>query len=338
MMDVRLGEEFGSGAALKEREERTGDNSMRAGAFWTLLSGSLAQRRLDHRKPDLGQQASGRGRGACHRCRPVGPGTLTLPTANFHTAGTQVQQGLLIVAHPGALGTGQLAISQGRVVLQPGLSTAVRLPSLSLQKKFGAYDAHLDLTNNALVLETIDATNKAAKIAELKLAIASAHAGGTWTGKGLTSSTIPATPNTFLALAGNADLGYTTFRGQAVNANALLLSMARFGDATLDGNVDAFDLNLLAAHWQQPLNALWSSGDFTGDDKVDAFDLNVLAANWQFSGVALEAALEHWPALWGPVPEPATLVMLTLAGLPMLAVRRRRTKNMAVPGRWASQR
>jgi pimeloyl-ACP methyl ester carboxylesterase len=58
------------------------------------------------------------------------------------------------------------------------------------------------------------------------------------------------------------------------------------GDTNGDGSVDAFDLNMLATHWQQPLNATWTEGDFNADGKVDAFDLNLLATNWQ-TGAAL---------------------------------------------------
>jgi hypothetical protein len=62
---------------------------------------------------------------------------------------------------------------------------------------------------------------------------------------------------------------------------------ATVGDAALDGKVDPFDLNLLAAHWQQDPGSLWVAGDFTGDGKVDPFDLNVLAANWQMVNTQL---------------------------------------------------
>jgi len=93
--------------------------------------------------------------------------------------------------------------------------------------------------------------------------------------------------------------------------NALIIAQAHLGDANLDQKIDALDLNLLAAHWQQPAGAFWSAGDFNGDGKVDALDLNLLAANWQFGGTSLDAALSAFPQFTGtPIPEPATLLLL----------------------------
>ena len=68
--------------------------------------------------------------------------------------------------------------------------------------------------------------------------------------------------------------------------------------------MDAFDLNILAAHWQQT-EGLWSRGDFTGDGKVDAFDLNALASNWQYPNNVVQAFYEALPQFAPPsaVPE-----------------------------------
>jgi hypothetical protein len=52
------------------------------------------------------------------------------------------------------------------------------------------------------------------------------------------------------------------------------------GDANHDGNVDAVDLGIMAAHWQQT-GVTWEDGGFTGDGKVEAFDNNLPAQSWQ---------------------------------------------------------
>lgn len=52
-----------------------------------------------------------------------------------------------------------------------------------------------------------------------------------------------------------------------------------FGDANLDGVVNAADLNQVGIHWQGDCNG-WADGDFTGDGSVTAVDLNRVGINW----------------------------------------------------------
>ncbi|HEY7088779.1 MAG TPA: hypothetical protein VH518_11860 [Tepidisphaeraceae bacterium] len=61
------------------------------------------------------------------------------------------------------------------------------------------------------------------------------------------------------------------------------------GDANHNGTVDVDDLNLLAAHWQQPSGGNYGIGDFDYDGDVDSNDLGILSLNWQY-------------ALGGPLP------------------------------------
>ena len=61
------------------------------------------------------------------------------------------------------------------------------------------------------------------------------------------------------------------------------------GDAQLDGQVDAADLNQVGVNWRRTNVAGWGQGDFTGDGRVDAADLNLIALNWQ-NGVPAAAA------------------------------------------------
>ena len=69
----------------------------------------------------------------------------------------------------------------------------------------------------------------------------------------------------------------------------------QFGDANLDGSIDALDLNDLAVNWGQDIDT-WTGGDFTADGTVNAADLNVLALNWPTAVAAAvpESLSGHW--------------------------------------------
>ena len=54
---------------------------------------------------------------------------------------------------------------------------------------------------------------------------------------------------------------------------------ARFGDANLDGVVDASDFNIWNDNKFQSCNKSWSDGDFNGDAAVDAADFNIWSIN-----------------------------------------------------------
>jgi autotransporter-associated beta strand protein len=284
-----------------------------------------------------------------------GDGTVTLTGAATQTGPTAVNGGLLqynnttgstfSVGTISGAGTAQVAV--GNTVISDGVTVntlqlegthtiranggaagASRIPNLAVAQAAGTWTGKLDLTNNVLVVPNANAGAKAATISTLRDLVDSGRNGGTWDGTGITSSTVAANPAvTTLALVDNADLQLTTYRGlTGLDANSVLLVQARFGDASIDGTVDAFDLNIVAGHWQQASGAMWSSGDFNGDGMVDAFDLNILASNWQFGAGSLTAALAEFPQLGGigAVPEPTSLALLLGGGLALLGRRRRR--------------
>ena len=90
------------------------------------------------------------------------------------------------------------------------------------------------------------------------------------------------------------------------------------GDANHDWVVNALDVSLLAANWQQPGG--WEQGNFNFNDDgiVNALDVSLLAANWQY-GVSPIVPSEEGT----PIPEPTSLVLLAWLLLSFVALRRR---------------
>jgi hypothetical protein len=91
-------------------------------------------------------------------------------------------------------------------------------------------------------------------------------------------------------------------------------SIHRPGDATCDNAVAFSDLSVLASNWSQTGKS-WQDGDFNNNGTVDFTDLSILSSNWGWSGT---------PPSPAPVPEPATLILLTAGG--SLALMRRRQR------------
>jgi hypothetical protein len=91
------------------------------------------------------------------------------------------------------------------------------------------------------------------------------------------------------------------------------------GDATLDGKIDARDLNMVALHWQAQ-SVGWCEGDFTADGFVNARDLNGLALNWRDDVSVASPVMASLPlALNGREPR-APLQVRSAHVLPVRAV------------------
>ncbi|MBT8067382.1 MAG: hypothetical protein KJO09_09085 [Gammaproteobacteria bacterium] len=76
------------------------------------------------------------------------------------------------------------------------------------------------------------------------------------------------------------------------------------GDANLDGDVNAADLNEVGQNWQGSPNT-WSGGDFNASGVVDAEDLNLLGQNWQNSASSADPQTIGWEPLvtdFGTIP------------------------------------
>jgi len=149
---------------------------------------------------------------------------------------------------------------------------------------------------------------------------------GTVTADGLLATVVFAAPSTsvgmtFAVSLTNTPEGPTNFAGISADITDGQLVITVPGDTNGDFKVDIQDLTTLSTHWSalpqnQGVHKWWDQGNFNvgeGGSKdwvVDIQDLTALSANWSFTGSA------------PPVPEPATLALLTVGGL--LIARRRR--------------
>ena len=84
--------------------------------------------------------------------------------------------------------------------------------------------------------------------------------------------------NTAIGYADNADsgMGLTTFGGQTVDSNSILLRYTISGDANLDGTVGLSDFLALRKNFGLASNATWDEGDFDYDGKVNLNDFLIL--------------------------------------------------------------
>jgi arabinan endo-1,5-alpha-L-arabinosidase len=114
----------------------------------------------------------------------------------------------------------------------------------------------------------------------------------------------------------NKGLGY---RDDASNSQ-VIVAYTFYGDANVDGVVNALDFNALASNFGAADSGAWSLGDFNYDNVVNTSDFTMLAANFNQS--------ESLPgdALATLVPEPASvgIVAVVLVGSVRRSRRRRK--------------
>ena len=97
----------------------------------------------------------------------------------------------------------------------------------------------------------------------------------------------PPEPHTDLDNSGTLDQGDVTYLLETILGTF-------WGDANLDGRVDAVDLNTVGLNWRGQ-GTSWVGGDFNGDGITDAADLNTLALNWRKGTLVAAAPLGRTP-------------------------------------------
>jgi autotransporter-associated beta strand protein len=237
------------------------------------------------------------------------------------------------------ISAGNLSISSGGVAtLTPGGDAPMTVGGLALAGTTDAWSARLDVNDNDVVVHSDDASRvaKAAEITnQLKQGANFANTGQFWTGNGIVTSlggngstsyaAVGVAVNDF-ALLGGGQTGaiYSTFDGQDVGVNDVLVKYTYFGDADLDGAVTTNDYFQIDNGFLGSKTG-WINGDFDYDGAVTTNDYFLIDNAFLGQGAALvPAALGSAGALSGvtAVPEPASLGVFAFAAA--VLIRRRR--------------
>ena len=262
-----------------------------------------------------------------------GSGTVVLSGRNTFAGGTAVTGGTVVAGSGTALGAGPVSVGAGATLsvaaAAGGGPTVLALAGLTLAGREGAYTAAVDVAGNGLDLP-------GASLATVTAAAAQGFAGGTFAGGGIVSSTAAADPAHLTAVGVIANAGddgtplygdgtaLPPFDGASVAVGDVLVRATYFGDANLDGVVDAADYTRIDAGFLTHLTG-WFNGDFNYDGVVDASDYTLIdnAFNFQ-SAPALAASVA---ASVAAVPEPASgaaIIAWTAAAVSTLRPSRRR--------------
>jgi len=148
----------------------------------------------------------------------------------------------------------------------------------------------LDLRDNDLIVRagTLGTWNGSAYTG-LTALVASGRASGAWNGPGITTSTATASSHTGLAIARAGDIrqlvgGVTTFDGETVDGNAILVKYTYTGDANLNGVVNYDDLAALDANFNTPGANGYAFGDFDLNGKLNGDDYAIVDSTMNVQG------------------------------------------------------
>jgi autotransporter-associated beta strand protein len=262
-------------------------------------------------------------------------------SAGVSGAGTLTKRGNGTL-HARRVRTGGLIISEGSVAISPdgGAEGTSIVNALGLDGVGDAWNTRLDVSNNDVIVRSTDGNRSgdAARIEnQLKQGANFGDAGHFWTGNGIITSlggngstgytAVGFAINDF-ALLGGAQTGaiYSTFDGQDVGVNDVLLKYTYFGDADLDGAVTTNDYFQIDNGFLGG-KAGWINGDFDYDGAVTTNDYFLIDNAFLGQGAALvPAALGSAAPLSGvtAVPEPTSLGVFAFAAAGLLGRARRR--------------
>jgi hypothetical protein len=190
----------------------------------------------------------------------------TAPNLNLIAAGTAVL-GVNVSQHLGLLGASDTA----KILVAPNGNLFLHTGGVNIGPS-----ATLDLRDNDLILQSAP-TGRNAALAALAGWLASGRNGGTWSGLGIMSSIASADANKLTGLGlllndnGRGGAIVSSFDGQAVNANSILVKYTWNGDLDLNGVVDASDYFRLDLGFIKKSRG-YANGDMNYSGAIDVDD------------------------------------------------------------------
>ncbi len=256
----------------------------------------------------------------------MGSSTVTLSTVNTYSGGTNVSAGTLVIGVHRALPDGSVAITGGKLQLAANTGSE-QMTSLSIST-----GGQLDIANNHFILSYGSGTQATADAA-VRGYLISGRNGGAWNGTtGIISSGSSGTgvaPGYSIGYADGADHVVTGLSSGQIEVKYTLL-----GDANLDGLVTGDDFTILVGNLGKSISG-WDKGDFLYTGLVTGDDFTALVGNLGKSATGADvsipaadyAAIDAFATANGlslpSVPEPATMSLLAIGTIGVLARRRR---------------
>ncbi len=235
----------------------------------------------------------------------------------------------VVLAGTVTLGTGgSLSVGAGTQLAVAGAVSAAGPVMVAGRLSVGATSrvAGLSVAPGGRVdLGSADLIDDGGNVAAVSGWAATAFDGGAWDGPGLTASAAAADPRHLTAVGVIANVGpagaalYTSFDGQPVTAADVLVRTTVYGDANLDGTVDAADYLRVDVGYFNHLSG-WANGDFNYDGVVDGSDYTLMDNAFDQAATTRAVAAAEVAA----VPEPATAGITLTAVVALLGRRPKR--------------
>ncbi len=197
--------------------------------------------------------------------------TVTVKGSLTQTTGAVAGNGTLTA---GAL-FGNISVGPGTVQVATNGTTSgtSNLSSLTITGTTDNWTGNLNIRNNKLVVEA--ATAKTSVLATLTNQVQF----GLTHNAGITTSSLPAGFGIAVVDNGVLSTPFTTFGGQPVDSNSILISPELLGDANVDGSVDLTDLSTVLNNFGASTTA-WTAGNFDFASTIDLTDLSDVLNNF----------------------------------------------------------